>query len=344
MWKNRQVLALSLAVIVLSFPASPAAKKKNNWQAVEGEITGEGPAVLWRKPANIAARNLFYGIGGKEHEPHGPFTFLEEDLEGSSPKFNVRDRDGVRWKVKLGQEARPETAASRLVWAVGYFTNEDYLVPELRVENMPRLHRGRKFVAPDGLMRNARLKRYLKGEKKIGNWRWCCGPFTNTREWDGLRVMMALIDNWDLKDVNNAVYQERSEADPEQIYMVSDLGASFGSPGFRWPVSKSRDNLKEYRQAKFIRTIRPEYVNFTVPSRPSIVYFFLGPRSYLRRRRLGWIGKDIRRQDARWVGELLGQLSREQVRDVFRAAAYSPPEVEAFGVAVERRIAELKEL
>src|SRR5262249_15025091 len=162
-------------------------------------------------------------------------------------------------------------------------------------------------------------------------------PFTDTRQWYGLRVMMALLDNWDLKDVNNAVYQERSETGPEQIYMVSDLGASFGSTGFRWPVSKSRDNLKEYAHAKFLRTVRPDYVDFKPPSRPAIVYFFLGPRSYLKRRRLGWLGKDIPRRDARWVGELLGQLSREQIRDAFRAAAFSQPEVQAFSVVIERR-------
>ena len=32
----------------------------------------------------------------------------------------VRDAKGVKWSVKLGIEARPEVAASRLVWAVGY--------------------------------------------------------------------------------------------------------------------------------------------------------------------------------------------------------------------------------
>ena len=59
-------------------------------------------------------------------QPHGTFTFLKEDRKGSNPKFDVQDENGVKWKVKLGSEARPETVASRLVWAVGYFANEDY--------------------------------------------------------------------------------------------------------------------------------------------------------------------------------------------------------------------------
>ncbi len=59
--------------------------------------------------------------------------------------------------MKLGIEARPETVASRLVWAVGYFTNEDYVLPELKVGMMPaHLHRGGKLIGPDGSMRNVR--------------------------------------------------------------------------------------------------------------------------------------------------------------------------------------------
>jgi hypothetical protein len=49
------------------------------------------------------------------------FTFKEEDMTGTNPKFDVIDQDGVGWRVKMGLESRPETAASRLVWAVGYF-------------------------------------------------------------------------------------------------------------------------------------------------------------------------------------------------------------------------------
>src|SRR5689334_12824532 len=77
----------------------------------------QGAAVLWREPTNIRTRNLFYGPGGKEHEPKAPYRFEKEDLGGTNPKFDVTDANGVRWGVKLGPEAESETAASRLVWA-----------------------------------------------------------------------------------------------------------------------------------------------------------------------------------------------------------------------------------
>lgn len=53
--------------------------------------------VLWKNPADIASRDLFYGSGGQENKPHAPFSFVEEDLSGTNPKLHVRDRDGVKW-------------------------------------------------------------------------------------------------------------------------------------------------------------------------------------------------------------------------------------------------------
>ena len=90
------------------------------------------PAVLWREPEDIANRDLFYGPGGEGHQPRGAvFAFVKEDLAGSNPKFVVRDDTRTKWRVKLGPEARPETVASRLVWAVGYAADEDYFLPEV---------------------------------------------------------------------------------------------------------------------------------------------------------------------------------------------------------------------
>jgi hypothetical protein len=44
------------------------------------------------------------------------------------------------------------------------------------------------------------------------------------------------------------------------------------------------------------------------------------------------------------MGQLLGQLSPEQIRDAFRAAGYSPQEVEGFTRVVEERIGQLEKL
>src|SRR6516162_4918120 len=215
--RKPEVLIAS-AVLVLSCLAIEI-KAAVNTQS-PNDITDKAAAVLWREPVDIASRNLFYGPGGKAHLPTGTFTFQEEDMAGTSPKFDVIDGDGVKWRVKMGDEARPETVASRFVWAVGYFANEDYFMPVLHVENMQHLRRGNHLVSGNSNVSNVRLKRRLPDEKKVGTWSWAKDPFTGTREWYGLRVLMAVMNNWDLKDINNSVYQTRGEP-AEERYVVS---------------------------------------------------------------------------------------------------------------------------
>jgi hypothetical protein len=57
-----------------------------------------------------------------------------------------------------------------------------------------------------------------------------------------------------------------------------------------------------------------------------------------------WIGKNIPRADARWMGDLLGQLSPSQIRDAFRAAGYTPEQIDGFTAVVQKRIAALRAL
>jgi hypothetical protein len=342
MYLNRKPVLLSTIAMLIALSATGAVKKKHKETEAKVESTESLPAVLWRNPDDIASRNLYYGPGGEKHQPHTTYTFVKEDLNGTNPKFVVEDENGVKWKVKLGEEARPETVATRLVWAVGYFTNEDYFVPDLKVQNMPaHLHRGQQLVSPDGSVHNVRLKRELKHEKKIGDWRWRKDPFQGTRELNGLRVMMAVINNWDLKDDNNSVYEDKDGG--QRIFAVSDLGSSFGTAGPAWPHTKSKGNLESYSNSKFIAKVKPEYVDFNVPAGPDY-HYLLNLKEYFQRRGLRWIGQRIPRSDAKWMGDLLGQLSHGQIEDAFRAAGYGPSEVDGFTAVVERRIAALKAL
>lgn len=296
--------------------------------------------ILWRDPADIASRNLIYGPGGEKNQPNGPFVFVKEDLHGTNPKFVIKDASGVKWKLKLGIEARPETAASRLVWAAGYFADEDYFVPDLIIRNVPpNLHRGEQYVDPDGYTHNARLKRYVEGEDKAGTWKWKENPFTGTREFNGLRVMMALINNWDLKDVNNKVYDDDGNA----IYLVSDLGASFGTTGFGKSLKESKGNPQSYTESKFIEKISPPVVDFFGPGAPALDHI-VQPLNFKSGLDMEWIGKDIPIDDARWLGRILAQLSAQQIQDAFGAAGFSPKEITEFAAVVRSRIAELNQL
>ena len=95
-----------------------------------------GNAVLWREPTDIESRDLFHGAGGAEGAPNpsGKFTFVKRDTGGTSEKIIVKDEKGREWSVKFGAEARPETAASRIIWAAGYHVDQNYFVKEAHIE------------------------------------------------------------------------------------------------------------------------------------------------------------------------------------------------------------------
>ena len=302
--------------------------------------------MLWSEPTDVERRDLFYGPGGKEHQPHGTFTFIREDLDGSHPKFEVRDGEGVRWKVKLGTEARPETAASRLVWAAGYSADEEYFVDEIRVSEMPaHVHRGQRMIDSDGTMHGVRLKRISDERVKVGEWSWRQNPFSGSRELNGLRVLMAVLNNWDLKDINNAVYELKhanQEGVPERVYEVSDLGSTFGSAGLE-RTDHSNGDLRAFRRTPFITHLTSDEVEFDVPRRPDWIVLANTPE-FFRRLQLLWLGRHIPRSDARWVGLLLSRISQNQIRDAFRAAGYPPDAIAGFAEVLKARISQLSEL
>lgn len=303
-------------------------------------------ALIWSDPGDISTRNLVYGSGGEKDQPHPPFVFEKEDMHGTNPKFDAHDQDREKWKVKMGVEARPETVATRLLWAVGYFTEEDYFLPEVQVESLPpQLKRGQSFVKKGGLVVDTRLKHHPKHAEKDDEWHWRNNPFNGQREFNGLRVMMALINNWDLKDDNNAIYDDKQ--DGKRLYMVTDLGASFGAAGYRLGSGRGKGNIGNYRSSKFITHIRRDTVDFGTPAHSTIIALLGFPftlPNFISRQHLRWIGRDIPRQDAKWIGGLLAQLKPEQIQDAFRAADYSDNEIKQYSDIVEKRIAELEKL
>jgi hypothetical protein len=326
-----------LVIFSLAFPSAGSAQKHTKDKA--NERAENQPAVIWRDPGNVSELNLIYGAGGSEHapDPNGVFTFIEEDKNGTSAKFDVKDANGVEWRVKLGAEPQSETAATRLLWAAGYFVDEDYYLPEIKVEGLGKLHRGENYVSEDGMVHGARLKRKDKKNQKIGNWDWFKNRFLGTKEMNGLRVMMALLNNWDLKEINNAIYVVKDE----QRYVVSDVGASFGRTGNS--ISRSKGDVKGYERSKFIGKETATDVDFEMHSRPFVLTAVNVP-NYRTRSKMEEITKHIPRQDAKWVGQLLGQLSEEQIRDCFRSAGYTAEEVNEYATEVQNRIAELKVL
>jgi len=325
--------------------------------------------ALWHDPGEIPTLDLAYGAGGRENAPRASasYSFVKEDLGGTSTKFYVKDQDGVEWLVKVGDEARGETAATRFVWAMGYFADDDYFVPKLHVSHMSELHRHSKSAHPDGTITNARLKRSRKDQKKLATWAWSDNPFQGTRELNGLRVMMALINNWDLKSVNNKIYgskdhskqDEKKPASQDQQkklgdgneaakdnanvhYVVSDLGASFGRTGAFF--SRSKGKVKDYTKDKFIRATTPETVDFVMRTKPGRIIRFFKPGHSRQRIQMAATAEHVPRADAKWIGSQLSKLTPEQIRSAFEASGFTAKETDGYLAELNKRIAELNAL
>ena len=301
-------------------------------------VTTERPTI-WVEPSDLKTRNLFYGPGGEKGQPRPPLIFSKEDDGGTSPKFDVRDNDGTKWKAKLGPEAQPETVATRILWAVGFFANENYFMHLAKIDELPKLNRGQEFVSTEGV-KDVRLQSNYG--KKIGDWSWRHNPLKGSREFNGLRVMMALLSNWDLKDDNNAILDD-PKIPGHRLYEVSDLGASFGRSGKSYTDRITKHNFAAYRRSKFISKTTSDHVDFAFPTHPPFLYALNFP-FFIAKMRNHWIGKHIPRQDAKWVGTLLAQLSEQQIQDAFRAGGYLPDEAAQYAAVVKHRIAELEKL
>ena len=311
-WKIRGyavLLVLSLSLGSLGFAQKSAGHTKKSHH----NTNPNSSAVLWTNPDDLESRDLFYGCGSKDREPSGKMKFVGENMNGVNPKFDVRDSNGVRWGVKLGSEARPEVAATRLVWAVGYFTNEDYYVQELPVR-IPRLERGNEFIHNDRI-EGVRLKRHNKHEHKIGYWSWNQNPFAGTRELNGLKVMMEIINNTDLKPEHLVIYDYKER---ERRYFITDLGGTFGRAGAHF-YNRNKGVLKDYASYPLIQKLGTEYVDF-------------------------WYFKHVPRADAKWIGDILARLSDEQISDAFRAGGFSPADIEGYTKKFRAKINELTSL
>ena len=305
-------------ILLLAFAAGAFGQDKEK----KKKELPQGTPVLWRDPGDISTRNLLLGPGGEEMKPDiSNLTFVKDEVGGYSAGFRVRDGAGNTWVAKLGKEAQPETAASRFVWAVGYVSEIHYLFPCVHIKGAP----DKKVERCEGKgFANVRFEARPKSFKRQGTtWSWANNPFNGTKELKGLIVLMAFLNNWDLKDDNNKlIYVPGTDgAQGEMHYILSDLGATFGKTGGF--MSRSRNDPEDYAKSKFIEGVEGGRVKFAYSGKNSGLF------------------KDITVEDARWVGDMLSRLSDQQLMDAFRAANFTPEEVQLLVPAARARINQL---
>lgn len=338
---NRSLLVLLVVALGLSSTAFAQKDKKKK------KAAPTGTPILWHDPGDIAALDLKYGVGGAHLAPVAPFTFIKEDTIGASPKFRVKDANGVNWTVKLGPEAQSETVATRLVWAMGYFAEEAYYYDRIEVKNLPRLSKGQEFVS-GSMVRGVRFEPRRKGVTRGAIWDWLKNPFVGTKEFDGLKVMMVLLANYDTRLENNRVLHQKhpETGEMEARYVVTDIGATLGKVG-GLGGKRIKNSLPDYQSSKFIISVADGTVEFDYSTKPQGAgkfASFFNPGYGKSQANKEKAMRRIPVTNARWIGEMLSRLSDEQLHDAFRAAGYDDTTREGFIKTLRERIKALASL
>jgi hypothetical protein len=307
-----QSISILLLLLVLSFSAAAQGDKEKKDKDGKKPLTGT--PVMWKDPADLESRNLLLGAGGDQMKPDiSKVTFVEQKTGGYSTKYRVRDAKGNEWVAKVGKEAQTDTAANRLLWALGYETEIAYVIPHLKIEGK-------------GEFDNVRLEARPADVKRGGNWMWENNPFQNKPEFRGLKILMVMLNNWDMKDDNNEILAMRGDTtgEGELRYIISDLGATFGKTGGF--LSRSRNDVPDYVKAEFIKKVNGDVIDFSYSGKNQKLF------------------EGLTVADARWLSNLLKRLSDDQIKDAFRSANYSAEEVDLLAGAFRERINALAKL
>ena len=272
---------------------------------------GEPQTLLWRDPGPIERLDLAAGPAGVANAPKAPFSFVEEVSGGIAPKVTVTDGRGKKWMVKFGEEAKAETFASRLAWASGYPTRISYYVRAGKIEGASDLRRTKEFVDPNGVFRGARFQmfdgdhmRQIPGGKLDLNRRR-----DDQRELNGLKLLLLLLANWDVKTQNTGVF----DIGGRRFSVITDWGASLGDPASVDVSARKWDCAAfDKRTRSLVDGVDGGYVSFNYDQYAA--------------RHEDALSEGIRVDDMRWFMNRMGKLTDAQLRNGLLASGATSTE------------------
>lgn len=283
--------------------------------------------ILWQDPGRVEVIDM----STAPTPPKPPFTFIREELRGTSPKVMIRDAVGLEWQVKGGRDVKSETFITRFVRALGYWAETTYFFAEGKIDGVHDLGRASGFIKPDGSFTWASFEKREPGAKFAGSWSWVDSPFNDTKELKGLKVLVMLFSNWDNKDSrderagsNTSILEK---ADGSRIYFVSDWGQSFGAWGRLFGRENWNCNSYNSQTRYFLNGVDQGKVRF------------------------GYAGthtddfkNDITVEDLRWLMAYLGKITDAQIHLGLKAAGASPEDELCFSKTLRDRIEQLRKV
>ena len=287
------------------------------------EAPAASVAELWQSPTDLEQRDLLHGSGGQALKPRETsFSFVSEDKSGWSPGFDVRDREGVTWSVKLGPEAQTEVVASRVLWAIGYHQPPTYYLDTWSMSGGPTTTQAGGRFRPD-----------LPSHEVVGDWSWYENPFIGSQAYRGLVVANLILNNWDWKTSNNKIYRlTEPVGGVSRAFVVRDIGASLGKTTY--PAI-----LKWFRLRGFGQGTRNDIAGFeeqgfilSVDEQSRITFDYRG------------IYRDVidsvTPADVRWTCALLSRLSDRQWNEAFQAGGFTPEVTARYVRKIKEKIAQ----
>lgn len=262
--------------------------------------TPEQMSELWVDPGS-RPRELFYGVGGQQLAPakDAKYKFKAKDELGFSVSFDVIGPDGTEWSAKIGPEAQTEVVVSRLLWGLGYHQPPIHYLPSWNLvqENGDARKESEARFRPK-LEYLERLKEY---------WSWRDNPFLGTRPFNGLLIVLLMLNSTDLKDDNNSIYEVKQPV-PGAVpgvrrwFVVRDLGAALGETGKLFP---RRNWIEGFEHEAFIEGVKDGRIAFAYTGRHQQLLDMITPA------------------DLQWAATRLQRMTNQQWRDAFRAANYT---------------------
>jgi hypothetical protein len=113
---------------------------------------------------------------------------------------------------------------------------------------------------------------------------------------------MIMLNNSDIKPEQNRIYEVSARDEkPGRLYVVSDLGLSWGESGISDP---KRGDIEAFERQGFIKRIDGDRIEFDQKNLRAELFDQITPA------------------DLRWICERMSRLTDKQWRDAFRAAGY----------------------
>jgi hypothetical protein len=307
---------------------------------------------------------------GDGPDPAGPWEIVGVKTTGLTPSLLIRDRTGARYFLKFDPVGHPElwTGAeiigTRIVWAAGYHTPENFLVffddsilqpgPKVKLAPGELAELFRKISRePDGRIR-AVASRFLPGKPK--------GPFlfagTNPhdpndvvdhrhrRELRGLTVLFAFLNNTDWKELNTlSMFVAEGERGYLKHYLL-DFNQSLGAGGLGakelWGGLEYYVDLKAIGWSHLTFGLRDRAGERARPSLfASVGNFeseqFNGRNWHPSRPVAPFLYFTVR--DGFWAAKIVSCFTDEHIAAVVREARYSDPAAAAYvqRTLIERR-------